>query len=279
MRNLQMILRGLIIVLAVCASAWAQDNKAKQAKTYPDPHDLHLTLMRLRAADFSPAEIVNWPEFTRSLQAKLSSPGCQTLFDHEARLLISGIKPDRVSDDTKTAIIEELNKFLADELFMSRLAASVVFSQDTRAREMNYKRSRSPADLRWLNRNILSDIFPQIPRNQRKGAELTEITCSTCHVEEVEPYGPLKNFIQRSNVEGLNAYLVAVHPEAPYTFKPLLKRLVCVECHGKEKKVDKVVGSAGETKAIPLFYGAGSETTTTTVRPNGKNRPNAPGTE
>jgi hypothetical protein len=75
---------------------------------------------------------------------------------------------------------------------------------------------------------------------------------------KIQEPGPLKNVIQRNNPEGVEGLLVAVHPEDPYTFKPMLKKLVCLECHSKARKVDKVMGADGKIKDIPLFYGAGS---------------------
>ena len=74
---------------------------------------------------------------------------------------------------------------------------------------------------------------------------------------KIEPYGPLKSYIQRDKPEEMNAYLIAMRPDVPYTFKPLLKRLVCVECHSKDRKVNKVTGRDGKTKEIPIFYGLG----------------------
>jgi hypothetical protein len=75
----------------------------------------------------------------------------------------------------------------------------------------------------------------------------------------IEDPGPLKKFIQRSDTKGEIPFFVAVHPENPYTFKPLLKKLVCIECHSRERKVDKVMGHNGKVKDIPIFYGVGSE--------------------
>ncbi|MDA8088373.1 MAG: hypothetical protein M0Z75_16955 [Nitrospiraceae bacterium] len=92
-----------------------------------------------------------------------------------------------------------------------------------------------------------------------------ELTCTTCHEmgeDNLAPYGPLKNVIQRSNPDGANQYLVAIHPENPYTFKPLLKRLVCVECHGSARKVSTFTDAKGRTGKIPLFYGKGAGTLT-----------------
>jgi hypothetical protein len=75
----------------------------------------------------------------------------------------------------------------------------------------------------------------------------------------IEPYGPLKNYIQRKDAQDERPFFTAIHPANPYTFKPLLKRLVCVECHGQDRKVIAVMGRDGKVKEIPIFYGLGSK--------------------
>jgi cytochrome c551/c552 len=52
----------------------------------------------------------------------------------------------------------------------------------------------------------------------------------------------LKKYIQRKEVTSGSPYLDAVHPEKPYTFKPVLERLVCVDCHGHDSKVKTLYG-------------------------------------
>jgi hypothetical protein len=71
----------------------------------------------------------------------------------------------------------------------------------------------------------------------------------------IDAYGPLSHTVQRGTPEDDIPFLTAIHPEKPYTFKPLLKRLVCIQCHGQGRTVDKVIGRHGELKGIPIFYG------------------------
>jgi hypothetical protein len=50
--------------------------------------------------------------------------------------------------------------------------------------------------------------------------------------------------IQRKEIATGTPYLLdAFHPEKPYTFKPLLERLVCVDCHGPDSKVKTFYGT------------------------------------
>jgi hypothetical protein len=262
--------------------------------------------MSQNTAELSVSEIKDWPSFIRSLQAGLSSPASQRLFDAEARLLIEGIRPGMVTDDGMMSVVNELNGLLTDKAVMSRVRNSARLSGDTMAQAANYEKTRSGDDLKWLNRSILSDVFPPVPRKQKKGAGLKKLSCTTCHEMyqetdeqakapgqaalcerdvmdcfsevidgkktaqecaemaaalkkyKIAPYGPLKNFVQRSNPAELSEYLIAVSPENPYTFKPLLKRLVCVECHDSDRKVDKVNAGKGKMRKIPIFYGVGN---------------------
>jgi hypothetical protein len=63
--------------------------------------------------------------------------------------------------------------------------------------------------------------------------------------------------IQRPLPEGDIPFHVAIRPADPYPFKPLLKRLVCTECHAHGRTVERIRGRQGEMKGIPIFYGAG----------------------
>lgn len=73
----------------------------------------------------------------------------------------------------------------------------------------------------------------------------------------IQAPGPLRGIIQKRLPEGDTPLLAAVRPEDPYTFKPLLKRLACTQCHAHGRTVDRVKGRQGEMKGIPLFYGEG----------------------
>jgi hypothetical protein len=269
----------------VYGTARAEEAVSKQGKKYPHPHTLHMEAAGRITPEFSIGEIGDWRGFARSLQKKVNT----LPFTQEGRMVIGGLKPDSLSSDDMALLVNELNRLLTDE--------NVGAGQKGKA--------GNTEDLKWINRGLLSDAFPQLARKE-KGKTLKKITCTTCHeayaqaekdaeksnVNEkaviecfsgaisgkaegkeamegclkmadmlnkarIQPYGPLKNFIQRGVPEGDIPFFVAIHPEDPYTYKPLLKRLVCLECHGQDRKVDKITGRDGKVKKIPLFYGAG----------------------
>jgi len=295
-----------VAILGIYGSAWSAEDSSKQKKKYLHPHQVHLEARSEISADFSPVEIRDWPGFMRSLQGS-----AQILrLDPEAKMAIGILKTDGLNDDEKAIVVNMLNKLLLETKPVSHVKSAGQSGSETKKSEAVYKKTKDSADLKWLNRSILCDIFPQVTRKKRT-KELNKITCSTCHeawgakawgqlddasvkvasmdadsesavmeciskaiagkktVEEcvemvkvvrrsrIEPYGPLQNFIQKSDAAGDLAFFSAVHPEGPYTFKPLLKRLVCIECHSRSRKVDKVIGSDGKVKNIKIFYGAG----------------------
>jgi len=298
----------LATLFGVYGSAWSEETAAKQKKQYPDPHRIHLEARSESSADFLVGEIADWPGFVHSLQGK-----AQLLqLGPETKLIIGMLKPEGNGDDKANAI-NILNRQLLEKNLASRAKGAGPTGSETAKLQQTYKKTGDIAELKWLNRSILCDIFPQITRKKRS-AELKKITCATCHeawgskawgqldnaarkdpakeavnegevtacismaivgkktVEEcvemikearrsrIEPYGPLKNIMQKTDTKGETPMLAAVHPEDPYTFKPLLKRLVCLECHSRKRTVDKVMGSDGKVKKIKLFYGAGVET-------------------
>jgi len=78
--------------------------------------------------------------------------------------------------------------------------------------------------------------------------------------EFLRQYEILKKFVVRTDKLQSAALLQAVHAENPYTFKPLLKRLVCVDCHGKDREVDRIEHADGKSHRIKFFYGPIEET-------------------
>jgi len=107
-----------------------------------------------------------------------------------------------------------------------------------------------------VDERAVMECFSKVIEGGKTMDECAEMV-SIIKKSRIEPYGPLKNFIQRSNADGEIPFFVAVHPENPYTFKPLLKKLVCLECHGQERKVTKIKGKDGKMKEITVFYGIG----------------------
>jgi len=292
-------LMGLLLFSAAAPAEtknWSDEGVvAKDGRKYPHPHTIHLEALSQRIAAFSMDEVGDWPAFLQSLQGRLNI----LLFSAGAEMTIRDFKPAILNNDEKAMIVNEINRLLTDEKFVSRVKGVVAFSSETVKSGADYNKTRSREDLRWLNRNIINDMFPQTLRIA-KVKELRKMTCATCHeawdrkefkdineavvmecfskalsgekaMEEciekakllkesriVDP-GPLKKFIQRSNTKGEIDFFAGVRPEDPYTFKPLLKRLVCIKCHSRQRKVEKVMGRDGKVKEIPIFYGAGSE--------------------
>jgi hypothetical protein len=287
-----------VLLSGVCGFALNEEGVTKGGKKYPHPHVLHMEAMTRNAADFSIEEIKDWPGFVSALQGKQNSMP----FTDGTRMLIGSLKPDTAGSDEKAVIIGELNRLLTNETLGAQVKSIARFSSETKKLETDYRKSGTKEDLAWLNRGIINDLFPQVPK-KGKTQGLKPMTCVTCHeayapdvkdkgsvvdarlaldcfsqamsnerpmqecIEmakavqktKIEPYGPMKNYVQKSNPPGDNPLLTAVHPADPYTFKPLLKRLVCIECHSRERKVNKIMGHDGKEKEIPIFYGIGSD--------------------
>ncbi len=78
--------------------------------------------------------------------------------------------------------------------------------------------------------------------------------------EFLKNYENLKKNIIRPNLHGNPVLIEAVHPEDPYTYKPLLKRLVCLDCHAPGRDIDKIKHADGKTHRIKFLYGPVEET-------------------
>ncbi|RJX30514.1 MAG: hypothetical protein C4525_12330 [Desulfarculus sp.] len=78
--------------------------------------------------------------------------------------------------------------------------------------------------------------------------------------EYMRNYENLKKLIVRTDVVGKPFLLEGVRPDSPYTFKPLLKRLVCVECHGYDRPVKALIKEDGKKDVVKVFYGPIEET-------------------
>ncbi|MCL4456461.1 MAG: hypothetical protein M1147_02335 [Nitrospirae bacterium] len=107
-----------------------------------------------------------------------------------------------------------------------------------------------------INERAVTECFSKVIAGEKGMEECAEMI-NIIKRSRIQDPGPLAKFIQRKNEKGEIEFFAAVHPEDPYTFKPLLKRLVCVECHGQERKVTKFRGRDGKVKDIPIFYGLG----------------------
>ncbi|MBI5212074.1 MAG: hypothetical protein HY957_01715 [Nitrospirae bacterium] len=107
-----------------------------------------------------------------------------------------------------------------------------------------------------VDERAVTECFSKVIAGEKGMEECAEMI-SIIKRSRIQDPGPLAKFIQRKNTKGEIEFFAAIHPEDPYTFKPLLKRLVCLECHGQERKVTKFRGRDGKMKEIPVFYGMG----------------------
>jgi hypothetical protein len=288
-------------LLWFCGTAWSGEEKSQQKKKFPHPHAVHLEIVQQSTPEFTIEDIANWPEFLRSFLGKLS------LFSvgPEVRRMASLARPEAIAADEKTILVEELNRLLGQPNAGVRGKPATPTSAETKKAAARYRKTGDPDDLKWLRRNLINDVFPQLARKARE-SEVPPITCVTCHesyapVEKsgaeappapaadekavaecflnavaggqspkecllradalraarIESYGPPVGFVQKNPTEGEIAFITAMRPENPYTFKPLLKRLVCTQCHGYGRTVDKVKSRDGKMKEIPLFFGSG----------------------
>lgn len=288
-------------VLCLGNAVWAGEDIPPQKKKFPHPHAVHLEMVEQSTPEFAVEEIANWAEFLRSFRTKLN------LFSlgAEVRRLVSRSRPETLNADEKAIVVSELNRLLGQPNAGIRGKQAAPASVEARKAAARYRKTRAPDDLRWLHRNLICDVFPQIAR-KAKDSELQPITCVTCHegyepaeqrraeglaapdaderavaecfartvaegrsIQEclakaealraarIESLGPLRGIVQKRLTESEIPLVTAMRPEGPNTFKPLLKRLVCTQCHGHGRTVDRVKGRQGEMKAIPLFYGEG----------------------
>jgi len=111
--------------------------------------------------------------------------------------------------------------------------------------------------LTTLNEKTILDCFV-LAIEGKKGFGECEDLAGVFKKTQIKPYGPLKNFVQRQRRETELPQFTAVRHESPHTFKPMLKKLVCVQCHAVGRKVTQIPGPDGKMKDVPLFYGAGS---------------------
>jgi hypothetical protein len=291
----------LSVLLCVSSAAWAGEARPGPPKKVPHPHAVHLEIGEQSRPELAVEEIANWAEFMLAFRSRLDLLSVSA----EVRRLVARARPEALTVDEKAIVIGEINRLLTLPNASIRRAEAAPASAETTQAAARYRKTQDPDDLRWLHRNLVGDVFPQIARKVRD-PELRPITCVTCHegyappeggraevpgtpgaeeravgecvaravaegrsIQEclaraarlraarIESVGPLRGVIQKRLPEGEIALLAALRPEDPSPFKPLLKRLVCTQCHGHGRTVDKVRGRQGEMKGIPLFYGEG----------------------
>lgn len=280
------------------ALAWAE-TAPKEKKKYPHPHALHSEVLGEKNVDFSIDEIKDWPAFLRSFHGKLNALPLgdearivirgfkpDNLSNDEKTLVISELNKLLLSEklvsqaknvalfsaETKKSESDYRNTKSKEDLrWLNRSILNDMFTEIAKKgkiRELSkitcttcheaYAPIEKELKEAAVDERAVMDCFSMAIKGEKMMDECVE-KANMFKRSKIEDYGPLRNFIQRPATNGDIPFFVAVHPEEPYTFKPLLKRLVCIECHGQDRKVTKVKGSDGKIKDIPLFYGLGSD--------------------
>ncbi|OGR01021.1 MAG: hypothetical protein A2505_11035 [Deltaproteobacteria bacterium RIFOXYD12_FULL_55_16] len=258
----------------------------KAGKKYPHPHTVHMNVMELNVPEFTRDDISDWPKLVQDLKA---APPALPL-SVEVRMMLAGLRPTELSNSDRQVLVKELNKILVTwtaaeaskgmkpeevkwvmrerlvSLFPSLMSKKTGAqlgkitcgtcheSQVRLAREYMERQNLASFD----EKTVL-DCFTRAITGE-KGFGECEAMAEMLKKTRIEPYGPLRNFIQRPLKETEISLFVAIRPEDPYIFKPLLKKLVCLECHGVERKVkvNKIRGLDGKEKDMPVFYGLGA---------------------
>lgn len=277
---------------ALCSPALAVEETptAKDGKKYPHPHTIHMRVTERNLPDFTRDDVLDWPGLVQDLKA---APTALPL-SVELEMMLAGLnKKMELSNSDRQVLVNELNNILA-------IWAKAETGKGMRPEDLKWRmRDRLVELLPSLPRKEPAKPGSHLPKitcgtchedqvqqakDYMKQQNLTifdEKTVLECFAKaiagekgfgecetmaemlkktRIEPYGPLRNFIQRPLNEKEISLFVALHPENPYTFKPLLKKLVCLECHGFDRKVkvEKVKGHDGKEKDMPIFYGAGA---------------------
>lgn len=298
----------VIIALSMTGvPAWTE-TAPKEKKKYPHPHTLHSEVMSEKSADLSIDEIKDWPVFLKNLQGNLNNLPLgdearivirgfkpENLGNDEKTLVIGELnklladerlvsqarKVASLSAETKRAESDYRNTKTREDLrLLNRSILNDVFPQIERKQKIRelgkitcttcheaYAPVEKELKEAGVDEKSVMDCFSSAIKGEGMIEECVE-KANVLKRSKIEDYGPLRNFIVRADTKGEIPFFVAAHPENPYTFKPLLKRLVCVECHGQDRKVTKVRGSDGKIKDVPVFYGLGSDKPRTGTRPD-----------
>lgn len=282
----------LVAVLPFPALAAEEIPTDRDGKKYPHPHTVHMSMMEQNPPDFIKDDVLDWPGLVRDLKA---APPALPL-SVEVRMMLAGLKTTELSNNDRLVLVNELNKILATwteteagkqgippkemkwrmRERLTGLFPSLASREPVKAKPGaqlpkitcgTCHESQVAQTREYLERNNLTvfdektvlDCFTRAIAGERGFGEC-EAMAEMLKKTRIEPYGPLRNFIQRPRQETEIDFFVAIHPEDPYTFKPLLKKLVCIECHAVERKVkvEKIKGHDGKEKDMPLFYGTGA---------------------
>lgn len=272
LKPVAMIIAALVVAVFPNASAQAAEVTLKmKEKGIREPHQVHLEIAKYIpsvSVKFSNKGIKDWKGFVGSLKSKLDSMP----FSPGIKAMIKGFRPGFLNKADKAMVINELNKLLTNPDLSSNVKGVVKFSKATQKAEKLYKKKWTEDNLKWLNRSIMNDMFPQTPRIERvddkKYAKMRNFICEACHefltttrvkLDEnyLKEHDKTKRYIIRTGTAGTPPLLEAVSPKNPYTFKPTLNRLVCVECHSPAQQVKKILRPDGKTWVVPVFYGEG----------------------
>lgn len=279
---------SLLFVAGLCLPLRAEETvpAERPEKLYPDPHSVHLSVMDQNVPEFNRDDVVDWAALIREMQRV--SPDVS--LSPDIKMLLDVVTPTEMSDSDQNAVINELNGILR---FWAEAERSKEIVQDDlglrwrlRARLIGYLPSLAsrqagselPAmtcltchsgeelqagtylkkqNLAPLNTETILDCVAKALAEGRKLEECEKLA-ETPIQADIEPYGGSRNYIQRKKKDTDISFHVGIQPEDPYTFKPLLKNLLCVECHSVGRKNNEIKKKDGTLKKVPLFYGLGA---------------------
>jgi hypothetical protein len=255
-------------------------------KLYPHPHSLHMNVMGQNVPEFNRADVMDWAKLIREMREAAPTLSISP----EIQMLLDVVAPTEMSDSDQYAVINELNTILLAwaeaESSEKKVRNDLDLQWQIRARLIHHFPSlalRQPGSelstmtcltchnnegtqsgtylkqhsLTRLNAETVLDCFAEALADGGKFGEC-ETLAESLNQTDIEPYTASRSYIQRKKNDTDISFFVAVQPEDPYTFKPLLKNLLCVECHGSGRKVDEIRGKDGKMKKIPLLYGLGA---------------------
>jgi hypothetical protein len=198
----------------------------------------------------------------REFHARLSD---RVPFGEETQRLLALYRHSHTDEDLQRA-----NRSIINDMIPETTRVSVEESKKfSKFRNMNcltchesWKERKPPSDLPGSEMSDIGRLEQMVaaqkltpPPPPRAAADKV-----VANDEFLRQHETLKKFIVRADKRRNPAFLEAIHPEDPYTFKPLLKRLVCVDCHGKDREVDKIEHIDGKSHRIKFLYGPVEET-------------------
>jgi cytochrome c551/c552 len=100
------------------------------------------------------------------------------------------------------------------------------------------------------NRGCVTCHEMMTPTDKRSKKEGWILRGNVYHPDSTrDPKGVWRKLIVAPGISPKRAYVDALQPAGPYIYKPTLKRLVCLDCHGPDSKI-KVIYGAGALQAM-----------------------------